>query len=59
MAHPDYRLLPCQVRPDFERARTFANRSEFISLHATPMFLIASYVPAFRPVNMYYTPSQW
>lgn len=28
-------------------------------LHATPMFLISSYVPAFYPVNMYYAPSQW
>ncbi|PLB49733.1 hypothetical protein P170DRAFT_447335 [Aspergillus steynii IBT 23096] len=29
------------------------------SLHATPMFLIASYVPAFQKVNVYFTPSQW
>ncbi|PWY93030.1 hypothetical protein BO94DRAFT_615733 [Aspergillus sclerotioniger CBS 115572] len=29
------------------------------SLHATPMFLIASYVPAFAKVNAYFTPSQW
>ncbi|OLN96243.1 hypothetical protein CCHL11_04452 [Colletotrichum chlorophyti] len=29
------------------------------SLHATPMFLIASYVPAFEKVNPYFTPSQW
>ncbi|KAF4917921.1 hypothetical protein CGCVW01_v009415 [Colletotrichum viniferum] len=29
------------------------------SLHATPMFLIASYVPAFATVNQYFTPSQW
>lgn len=29
------------------------------SLHATPMFLIASYVPAFAPVNTYFPPSQW
>ncbi|KAK2009689.1 integral membrane protein [Colletotrichum eremochloae] len=29
------------------------------SLHATPMFLIASYVPAFEKINMYFTPSQW
>ncbi|KAL3952516.1 hypothetical protein ACCO45_012459 [Purpureocillium lilacinum] len=29
------------------------------NLHATPMFLIASYVPAFRKVNPYFTPSQW
>ncbi|KAK1998052.1 integral membrane protein [Colletotrichum falcatum] len=29
------------------------------SLHATPMFLIASYVPAFDKINMYFTPSQW
>ncbi|PSN59830.1 putative GprK-type G-protein coupled receptor protein [Corynespora cassiicola Philippines] len=28
-------------------------------LHATPMFLIASYVPAFYKINMYFTPSQW
>ena len=30
-----------------------------ISLHATPMFLIASYVPAFEKVNMYFAPSEW
>ncbi|OBR04536.1 Integral membrane protein [Colletotrichum higginsianum IMI 349063] len=29
------------------------------SLHATPMFLIALYVPAFDKINMYFTPSQW
>ncbi|KAJ5357200.1 hypothetical protein N7541_004358 [Penicillium brevicompactum] len=29
------------------------------SLHATPMFLIASYVPSFAKVNVYFTPSQW
>lgn len=29
------------------------------SLHATPMFLIASYVPAFDKVNAYFPPSQW
>ncbi|QPG98294.1 hypothetical protein C2857_007463 [Epichloe festucae Fl1] len=29
------------------------------SLHAIPMFLIASYVPAFEKINAYYTPSQW
>ncbi|CAH0053790.1 unnamed protein product [Clonostachys solani] len=29
------------------------------NLHATPMFLIAQYVPAFEPVNMYFPPSQW
>ncbi|KAK1450338.1 integral membrane protein [Colletotrichum melonis] len=28
-------------------------------LHATPMFLIASYVPAFNTINMYFPPSQW
>ncbi|KYK54384.1 hypothetical protein DCS_06342 [Drechmeria coniospora] len=28
-------------------------------LHATPMFLVASYVPAFERVNAYFTPSQW
>ncbi|KAH8716890.1 hypothetical protein GQ44DRAFT_401661 [Phaeosphaeriaceae sp. PMI808] len=28
-------------------------------LHATPMFLIASYVPAFNKVNAYFHPSQW
>ncbi|GAB0138186.1 hypothetical protein EsDP_00006429 [Epichloe bromicola] len=31
----------------------------FSSLHAIPMFLIASYVPAFEKINAYYTPSQW
>ncbi|KAM5356541.1 hypothetical protein ACJ41O_003187 [Fusarium nematophilum] len=29
------------------------------NLHATPMFLISSYVPAFAPVNAYFSPSQW
>ncbi|PYH93975.1 hypothetical protein BO71DRAFT_354126 [Aspergillus ellipticus CBS 707.79] len=29
------------------------------SLHATPMFLIATYSPAFQKVNAYFTPSQW
>ncbi|RGP62720.1 gpcr, gprk-type [Fusarium sporotrichioides] len=29
------------------------------SLHATPMFLIASYVHAFAPVNFYFPPSSW
>ncbi|RFU77876.1 type G- coupled receptor [Trichoderma arundinaceum] len=29
------------------------------NLHATPMFLISSYVPIFEKVNKYFTPSQW
>ncbi|UKZ81774.1 hypothetical protein TrVFT333_009547 [Trichoderma virens FT-333] len=29
------------------------------NLHATPMFLISSYVPVFEKVNKYFTPSQW
>ncbi|KAL6864581.1 putative GprK-type G-protein coupled receptor protein [Trichoderma novae-zelandiae] len=29
------------------------------NLHATPMFMIASYVPAFEKVNQYFSPSQW
>ncbi|KAK0385914.1 hypothetical protein NLU13_7089 [Sarocladium strictum] len=29
------------------------------NLHATPMFLVASYVPAFYPINAYFPPSQW
>ncbi|EEY17262.1 conserved hypothetical protein [Verticillium alfalfae VaMs.102] len=29
------------------------------SLHATPMFMIACYVPAFQVINPYYPPSQW
>ncbi|KAI0023789.1 putative GprK-type G-protein coupled receptor protein [Xylariomycetidae sp. FL0641] len=28
-------------------------------LHATPMWLIASYSPAFYEINLYFTPSQW
>ncbi|KAH7073930.1 hypothetical protein BKA63DRAFT_44224 [Paraphoma chrysanthemicola] len=28
-------------------------------LHATPMFLIASYCPAMYPINAYFHPSQW
>jgi hypothetical protein len=31
----------------------------FDRLHATPMFLIASYAPAFYKVNAYFHPSQW
>ncbi len=31
----------------------------YSSLHATPMFLVASYVPAFEKVNMYFSQSQW
>ncbi|KAJ5937848.1 hypothetical protein N7454_004190 [Penicillium verhagenii] len=29
------------------------------SLHATPMFLVATYVPAFEKVNVYWISSQW
>ncbi|KIW00924.1 uncharacterized protein PV09_07667 [Verruconis gallopava] len=29
------------------------------NLHATPMFLIASYVPEFSVINEYFTPSNW
>ncbi|KAF4457124.1 hypothetical protein F53441_912 [Fusarium austroafricanum] len=29
------------------------------NLHATPMWLIALYVPAFAPVNAYWIPPQW
>ncbi|KAF9873810.1 integral membrane protein [Colletotrichum karsti] len=29
------------------------------SLHATPMFLAASYAPAFAKINPYFPPSQW
>jgi hypothetical protein len=29
------------------------------SLHATPMWLIALYVPAMEPVNKYFLPPQW
>ncbi|KOS19316.1 hypothetical protein ESCO_001413 [Escovopsis weberi] len=29
------------------------------NLHATPMFLIALYVPAFEKINQYFSPSQW
>ncbi|KAI1383632.1 uncharacterized protein F4822DRAFT_421229 [Hypoxylon trugodes] len=29
------------------------------NLHATPLWLIAMYVPAFAPVNKYFIPSQW
>ncbi|KXJ88362.1 GPCR, GprK-type [Microdochium bolleyi] len=29
------------------------------NLHATPMFLISTYVPAFALVNKFYAPSQW
>ncbi|KAL7794276.1 putative GprK-type G-protein coupled receptor protein [Trichoderma ceciliae] len=29
------------------------------NLHATPMFLISSYVSVFEKVNQYFTPSQW
>ncbi|KAI1496988.1 putative GprK-type G-protein coupled receptor protein [Biscogniauxia marginata] len=29
------------------------------NLHATPMWLLATYLPAFEPINVYFTPSQW
>ncbi|VUC38048.1 unnamed protein product [Clonostachys rosea] len=29
------------------------------NLHATPMFLVAQYVPAFEPINNYFHPVQW
>ncbi|KAI1489509.1 putative GprK-type G-protein coupled receptor protein [Biscogniauxia mediterranea] len=29
------------------------------NLHATPMWLISTYVPAFAPINMYFAPSEW
>ncbi|KAI0380425.1 hypothetical protein F5Y04DRAFT_281809 [Hypomontagnella monticulosa] len=29
------------------------------NLHATPMWLISTYVPAFAPVNKYFAPSEW
>ncbi|KAI0010171.1 hypothetical protein F4779DRAFT_579036 [Xylariaceae sp. FL0662B] len=29
------------------------------NLHATPMWLISMYLPAFTPINKYFTPSQW
>ncbi|KAH6970928.1 hypothetical protein BKA56DRAFT_495218 [Ilyonectria sp. MPI-CAGE-AT-0026] len=29
------------------------------NLHATPMFMISTYVPAFAPANAYFAPSQW
>ncbi|KAH6608265.1 type G- coupled receptor [Trichoderma cornu-damae] len=29
------------------------------NLHATPLFLISTYVPAFEKVNKYFAPSQW
>ncbi|KAI2619205.1 hypothetical protein GGR54DRAFT_132734 [Hypoxylon sp. NC1633] len=29
------------------------------NLHATPMWLMATYLPAFEPVNQYFAPSEW
>ncbi|OTA97435.1 hypothetical protein M434DRAFT_391897 [Hypoxylon sp. CO27-5] len=29
------------------------------NLHATPLWLISMYVPAFAPVNQYFSPSEW
>ncbi|KAI0134974.1 hypothetical protein F4814DRAFT_436800 [Daldinia grandis] len=29
------------------------------NLHATPLWLISMYVPAFAPVNKYFSPSEW
>ncbi|KAI0173313.1 hypothetical protein GGR52DRAFT_380995 [Hypoxylon sp. FL1284] len=29
------------------------------NLHATPMWLISTYVPAFAPMNQYFAPSEW
>lgn len=57
MADANYRLLPLKVCHRIVLIHFSITDND--SLHATPMFLIASYVPAFRKVNPYFTPSQW
>lgn len=37
----------------------FVQLTSYASLHATPMWLMAMYMPAFEPVNRYFAPSQW
>ncbi len=57
MADANHRLLPLKVCHRIVLIHFSITDND--SLHATPMFLIASYVPAFRKVNPYFTPSQW
>ncbi|KAF7548506.1 hypothetical protein G7Z17_g7018 [Cylindrodendrum hubeiense] len=41
------------------RYNGMAHPDHRLLLHATPMFMISTYVPAFAPVNAYFAPSQW
>lgn len=59
MAHTNHRMLYLQVRWPFFSKGLVGIANDSSSLHATPMFLISSYVPAFEKVNRYFTPSQW
>jgi hypothetical protein len=53
----DYRVLRGQVS---SRHYPFPNNdSNVASLHATPMWLVALYVPAMEKVNQYFIPPQW
>lgn len=60
MADSNHRLLPFRVC----HILTYTINGSILltcisSLHATPMFMIATYVPAFAKVNMYFPQSQW
>lgn len=60
MEDPNRRMLHCQVSYPLIRANTETPQlTETLSLHATPMWLIALYVPAMAPVNYYWIPPQW
>ncbi|KAI1863489.1 hypothetical protein JX265_008706 [Neoarthrinium moseri] len=57
-------VAPILIYKSWNLRDTFGWRLQTIgccisSLHATPMFLIASYSPAFSAINAYYPPSQW
>ena len=61
MAFPNHRVLSIKVRfPVSPIVSTGNFRLTYShSLHATPMWLTATYSPAFQPVNKYFAPSQW
>ncbi|KAG5758152.1 hypothetical protein H9Q72_013711 [Fusarium xylarioides] len=50
--HPTYGIPGTEIK-----SQTLPE--QIVDLHATPMFLIASYVPEFAPVNFYFPPSSW
>jgi hypothetical protein len=58
LAHTDDRGLSLRVRSLHD---VLFEPTNFVidSLPATPMFLVASYSPAFYKINAYFHPSQW